>query len=1414
MTFPSRVLVASVLLASYIAAATASPSVSSMSPTSCPPGSPLFNLTVNGSGFVSGALVQWNGATVPTTFVSSTQLTAQIGTYLTGSPITVPVFVWNPDGSLSNSLLFVVASGPIPSISSVSPATVDAGGASNISLTISGSNFVNGATVTWVDHYSVTPPPQNNVQVATQFVSSTQLIASMPASLYARSGNFILTVKNPDGGMSGPANWTVNPVLTSVSPTSVTVGQTGVVLQIAGAGFQPTESAVFTQGQTSVTLPTPFYNSTTLTASLDASLLGTAGPGSITVRDASGGLSSRAVSFTVNGPPLVLQSVAPNIVGAGAGDTLISLRGSGFVQGSVIYAGSTPLKTYYWGATLLDATFPATLALLSGKQLISVHNPDGAISNTLEFTVRATLTSVSPSSVMVGSPATAITAGGEGFIPGDTLAFVRANVSTPIQTAYVNSKSLTGTIPASALSTAGSAEIWVVDSAGVQQTYQPFNVLAAPIPSLTAISPSTVTVGGPAFTLSLTGSGFLSGATVTLGSTPLSTTFVSSTSLTAAVPAAAIATIGNLPVTVANPAGQASSPLILQVTPVPVVITSLSPASTLAGGPDLTLTVNGSGFVSGSIVWWKSTALSTIFVSSTQLTAQVPASAIASAGRYSVTVVNAGGASSNALTFTVSDGSPSGPPSIGSISPTQLNAGAGGATLSIAGANFVLGAIVSWGSTPLNTTFGSSTQLTASVPASLITLSGGFSITAKNPDGRQSNSVTELVNPVVVSFDPPTVPIGSPAFTLTVTGVGFVPSNYIKVANLPMATTYVNSTTLTTTVPPSITKYSTVFPIQVFDPSGATSNYLYTNTTPLTISSWAPATVSAGGPGFTLTINGQGFVPTTAVQWNGTALPVTIISTNQLTAQVSAPLIANAGDVSVTVNTSGSGNGFTFSVTSVGSTLAIASISPTQVNAGAGPWWIQVSGTGFTQKSVINWAGMPLTTTFLNSSLIQAVAPSNLLQVSGRFSITVSNPDGTTSAPFPIYVEPALQGVSGGMSSNGTAMLTAVGQGFVPSDIIEITVSGNTSRLPTTFVNATTLTAVIDAALLQSPTPFLVTVADPATGTAATAVNFQPAVTAPSISAVSPTTVASGGQDFTLTVTGSNFDAGTVVLWNGSRLATTLVNARQVTAVVPGALIATGGTANITAISAGGLVSNAVLFTVTSTLPSVTTAGIVNAASGLPMIAPGCLISIYGANLAASAAQATTLPLPTSLSGTTVLINGVPAPLLFVSPGQINAQVPVETEMAPARLVVRGPAGDSTPASFNVNPTAPGVMTLLLTGHALAVNLPGGSLNSAENAALPGQYIMVYITGQGQTTPPIATGAPAPASPFSVPYAQLQAKVGGKPAFVQFAGMAPGFVGLLQLNLLVPDVPGGDQPLEVTLGNASANSTVVSVRAQ
>jgi hypothetical protein len=178
-----------------------------------------------------------------------------------------------------------------------------------------------------------------------------------------------------------------------------------------------------------------------------------------------------------------------------------------------------------------------------------------------------------------------------------------------------------------------------------------------PLPSVSSISPSSAIAGGAPFTLTVTGSNFVSGSVVNWAGTALTTTFGSSTSLSASVPASNLSTAGTAQIAVTNPTpgGGTSAAKNFDINNPAPVVASLSQTSTDVGSGDFILTVDGSGFVPTSVVRWNGSTRATSFSSGTQLTATVTASDLAIAGSAQVSVANPtpGGGNSSALTFTV-----------------------------------------------------------------------------------------------------------------------------------------------------------------------------------------------------------------------------------------------------------------------------------------------------------------------------------------------------------------------------------------------------------------------------------------------------------------------------------------------------------------------------------------------------------------------------------------------------------------------------------------------------------------------------------------------------------------------------------------------------------------------------------------
>jgi hypothetical protein len=336
-------------------------------------------------------------------------------------------------------------------------------------------------------------------------------------------------------------------------------------------------------------------------------------------------------------------------------------------------------------------------------------------------------------------------------------------------TTFVSSTQLTAAISAADIATAGAATVTVFNPSPGGGTSNAMSFVISPsnpAPTITTLNPATATAGSAAFTLTVIGTDFVNTSVVRWNEANRPTTFVSSTQLTATIPAADIAATGTASVTVFNPApgggtSNAVSFTILASNPLPA-ITGLNPSSATVGSPAFTLAVTGTNFVNGSVVRWNGANRPTTFISSTQVTAAIPASDIMTAGTASVTVFNPapGGGTSNAAPFTILQANPV--PTITGLNPASAPAGSPAFTLTVTGTNFVSGSVVRWNGANRATTFVGATQLTAAIPAGDVAAPGNASVTVFNPapGGGVSNAQNFSVLPL------PQVTIGGVGDTL------------------------------------------------------------------------------------------------------------------------------------------------------------------------------------------------------------------------------------------------------------------------------------------------------------------------------------------------------------------------------------------------------------------------------------------------------------------------------------------------------------------------------------------------------------------------------------------------------------------------------------------------------------------------
>jgi uncharacterized protein (TIGR03437 family) len=238
--------------------------------------------------------------------------------------------------------------------------------------------------------------------------------------------------------------------------------------------------------------------------------------------------------------------------------------------------------------------------------------------------------------------------------------------------------------------------------------------------------------------------------------------------------------------------------------------------------------------------------------------------------------------------------------------------------------------------------------------------------------------------------------------------------------------------------------------------------------------------------------------------------------------------------------------------------------------------------------------------------------------------------------------------------------------------------------------------------------------------------------------------------------------------------------------------------------------------------PVISGGAVVNAASFASQapLAPGSLITLFGAQLANGQAEASSLPLPMDLAGSSISFAGQSAPLLFANGGQINAMIPYGIAVnTPQQVVVSRSNSISVPQSVILSAAAPGIFTVNASGQGqgiiVGVQANGNQpIADSSNPVKAGQAIVIYCTGLGEVNPPVTTGAATPMSPLSRTVVPITISIGGVPANVFFAGLTPGFVGLYQVNATVPAgvTPGSQVP--VTLTGAGQTSAPVTIAVQ
>jgi uncharacterized protein (TIGR03437 family) len=523
-----------------------------------------------------------------------------------------------------------------------------------------------------------------------------------------------------------------------------------------------------------------------------------------------------------------------------------------------------------------------------------------------------------------------------------------------------------------------------------------------------------------------------------------------------------------------------------------------------------------------------------------------------------------------------------------------------------------------------------------------------------------------------------------------------------------------------------------------------------------------------------------------------------------------------------------------------------SSLNPLSLTAASNNTWITVTNDATSVTVQVNQAGLATGVYSGSVTVTQANAANSPTTIPVVLVVNGGGSGGTPPANSNVTVSPTSLTFTAGSGSNPIAQTIGVtsASGSAGISFTARVTAGNTWLSTTgTAGNTTpsTLTVTVNSSALDAGGYFGNILISPSGGNPVNVPVNLTVLAGASVSAT-PTSLVfnyrvgdsapatrqltvsgSGAFNATPTSTGnwlvvspaSGTAPGTVTVSINPSGFTTGIGTYNGTVLVAG----TGGT--------GGATSVAVTANVTALLPTISR--VANAASYFTgSVAPGEIITIFATDASIGPATAAGLALDasgkvsTSIGGVQVTVGGYACPMVFASASQVSAVVPYEIKgFGTANVLVKFQGQTSNGILVNVATTVPGVFTANSSGTGPgAISNSNGTTNSPGNPAARGDTVVVYVTGEGETSPAGVTGkvttVAAPPLPLTPgPLLQLSVTIGGQPANYSFAGEAPGFVsGVLQLNVVVPtNIAAGDQLLVVSIGgNPSQAGVTVSLR--
>jgi endonuclease G, mitochondrial len=420
-------------------------------------------------------------------------------------------------------------------------------------------------------------------------------------------------------------------------------------------------------------------------------------------------------------------------------------------------------------------------------------------------------------------------------------------------------------------------------------------------------------------------------------------------------------------------------------------ISSIDPSNTSEGSGDFILDVLGSNFINSSVVRWNGLDLITVYISSTELKANVPAANISTAGSASITVFTPipGGGTSLALPFNI-------------------------AVVTITKEDFEIGTKTSYAAADVTLKTGVWNFNDVLIGNSASDVKNGTK-SARMRNGKLTMKFNLTSGAGIVTVQHAMFGIDGPSRWQLWYSIDDG-SNWQQVDTTRIANTNVLQTASFTVNISGFIRFelrkidSTSYRINFDDFTVSSYGSSSTNPTPI-LNSINPNSDTLSAPGFTLTANGNNFIASSVVRWNGSNLATSFISATQLQATIPASYLTSVGTANVTVFTSNGGTSASLPFTIIyGQNSPVPSIryiSPATCFFGKSDFNMTVTGNYFVNSSVVQWNGASLITSYVSSTQLRALVPANLVASVGIANVSVYTPPpmgGTSSSlAFKIY---------------------------------------------------------------------------------------------------------------------------------------------------------------------------------------------------------------------------------------------------------------------------------------------------------------------------------------------------------------------------------------------------------------------------